>query len=331
MIQKSVKFLGATLVAFLPVVASAQWQNGTDIYNTNSGNVGIGLTNPTTKLHVFGEITMSGAGADFRWAPRSGSGITMLAYNPSGTDLRIFSTLDVATFTADGRLGIGTTSPETALHVAGEITMGGASADMRWQPRSGTGNTMIAYNPNGTDLRFFSSSDVLTITATGRVGVNTSTPAYALDVNGVIHATQVIGATYQDVAEWVPASEPMGPGTVVVLQRDASNQVMPSATAYDTAVAGVVSPQPGIILGEPSPSKAQIATTGRVKVRVDARKHPVHVGDLLVSSDTPGEAMVSVPVELSGIQVHRPGTILGKALEPLASGEGEILVLLSLQ
>jgi hypothetical protein len=41
--------------------------------------------------------------------------------------------------------------------------------------------------------------------------------------------------------------------------------------------------------------------------------------------------MKSVPVDLGGISIHRPGTIIGKALEPLASGVGEILVLLSLQ
>jgi hypothetical protein len=29
--------------------------------------------------------------------------------------------------------------------------------------------------------------------------------------------------------------------------------------------------------------------------------------------------------------MHRPGTLLGKALEPLNSGTGEIMVLLSLQ
>jgi hypothetical protein len=29
--------------------------------------------------------------------------------------------------------------------------------------------------------------------------------------------------------------------------------------------------------------------------------------------------------------VHRPGTLLGKAVEPLAEGQGEILVLLMLQ
>lgn len=37
------------------------------------------------------------------------------------------------------------------------------------------------------------------------------------------------------------------------------------------------------------------------------------------------------PVEFAGRKMHMPGTIIGKALEPLESGKGEILVLLSLQ
>jgi len=41
--------------------------------------------------------------------------------------------------------------------------------------------------------------------------------------------------------------------------------------------------------------------------------------------------MRSTPVELNGITMHRPGTLIGKALEPLSSGQGEILVLLMLQ
>jgi hypothetical protein len=106
---------------------------------------------------------------------------------------------------------------------------------------------------------------------------------------------------------------------------------MPSSRSYDTAVAGVVSAQPGVILGHGGPDKAQIATTGRVRVRVDASKRPIRVGDILVTSDRPGAAMVSEPMHLNGREFHQPGTILGKALEPLAKGEGEILVLLSLQ
>jgi hypothetical protein len=107
--------------------------------------------------------------------------------------------------------------------------------------------------------------------------------------------------------------------------------VLASTKVYDTGVAGVVSDCPGVILGVAGEGKLKVATTGRVKVRVDATRAPIKVGDLLVTSDLEGVAMKSVPVDLGGTQIHRPGTIIGKALEPLANGTGEILVLLSLQ
>jgi hypothetical protein len=175
------------------------------------------------------------------------------------------------------------------------------------------------------------------INASGNVGVGTTTPAYTVDVAGTIHATGAItsnagiNAVFQDVAEWVPAAEEMSPATVVVLSGNRNNEVIASSFAYDTSVAGVVSAQPGILLGRPGAGKAQIATTGRVKVRVDARNAPIQIGDLLVTSDVRGTAMKSQPVRISGRRFHQPGTIIGKALEPLESGEGEILVLLSLQ
>jgi len=107
--------------------------------------------------------------------------------------------------------------------------------------------------------------------------------------------------------------------------------VIASSRAYDTRVAGVISAQPGITLGEKGDSKVLVATTGRVKVRVDATSGPIQVGDLLVTSDIEGVAKKSEPLMLGGVPIHRPGTLIGKALEPLASGQGEILVLLSLQ
>lgn len=172
----------------------------------------------------------------------------------------------------------------------------------------------------------------------GAVGIGTPAPdpQYKLHVIGHAHfqgtvSGENIKAHYQDVAEWVPSATPLTAATVVVLDATRSNHVTSSLRAYDTSVAGVVSAQPGIILGEGGPSKALIATTGRVLVRVDASRQPIAIGDLLVTSDKPGLAMKSVPVDLQGIAFHRPGTVVGKALESLASGEGEILVLLSLQ
>jgi hypothetical protein len=118
---------------------------------------------------------------------------------------------------------------------------------------------------------------------------------------------------------------------VVVLDPSRPNHVLSSSSAYDTTVAGVVSLQPGLILGDAGAGRERIATTGRVKVRVDATRLPIWIGDLLVTSDRPGMAMLSVPKEIDGAPFHRPGTIVGKALEPLDRGAGEILVLLSLQ
>ena len=92
-----------------------------------------------------------------------------------------------------------------------------------------------------------------------------------------------------------------------------------------------VSAQPGLILGEREDGIVMLATTGRVRVKVDATRRPIKIGDLLVSSDKIGVAMKSQPIRAGRGIIHRSATIIGKALEPLAKGQGVILVLLSLQ
>lgn len=188
-------------------------------------------------------------------------------------------------------------------------------------------------NPvNSFTIFYVSGAEVARFSSTGlRIGTNPAETAVKLTVNGAIDVKGNIAAKYQDVAEWVPSLGDPTPGTVVVLAEEAINTVEPSSTSYDTRVAGVVSHQPGVILGEPGEDKVQVATTGRVRVRVDATAGPIKIGDLLVTSDKPGVAMKSLPIEVAGIKMHRPGTVVGKALEPLAGGVGEILVLLSLQ
>jgi hypothetical protein len=101
--------------------------------------------------------------------------------------------------------------------------------------------------------------------------------------------------------------------------------------AYDVGVAGVVSAQPGLILGERGDTKSLVAHSGRVRIKVNAGYGAIRAGDLLVTSPTPGHAMVSKPMRVKGVELHRPGTILGKALGSLAKGTGEILVLVTLQ
>lgn len=177
----------------------------------------------------------------------------------------------------------------------------------------------------------------LYLATNGNVGVGTTSPQSKLSVvgdtqiTGNVSVSGNIAAKYQDVAEWVRARQDMVAGTVVILDPTQTDAVIPSHSAYDTHVAGVVSAQPGVVLGQSGAGKVLVATTGRVKVKVDARRYAIRIGDLLVTSGKTGAAMRSRPLRAGGVLIHRPGTIIGKALEPLARGEGEVMVLLSLQ
>jgi hypothetical protein len=286
-------------------------------------------------------------GGALKWQWRVGAG-------EGRDDLRAFNWAlgkDVFTLTNSGNVGVGTSAPMSRLHVDGGTSIGtmrvsgagmgvlnfedtSAPANRRlyqWRSQGGVFR-MTLLTDNGLDAY----ANILVANSAGNVGVGTANPAAKLDVAGGINAAGtisggVIEAKYQDVAEWVPSTQKLAAGTVVVLDGGRANHVLASDRAYDTRVAGVVSSEPGVILGLPGADKVKVATTGRVKVKADATRAPIKVGDLLVTSDVEGVAMKSLPVELGGVPIHRPGTIVGKALEPLETGTGEILVLLSLQ
>ncbi len=228
-----------------------------------------------------------------------------------------------------------------SLQTAAVTPLNVANASGATQFSAGTNNDAVRFAGNGgTTVTFDAATKKVTIdgsTSTpsaanicaGQFGQNTGGGNYTFPGNVTVNGN--IAAKYQDVAEWVPASEQLPAGTVVVLDATKSNQVISSGQSHDTRVAGVVSEQPGIALGESGSNKVLVATTGRVMVKVDATRAPIHIGDLLVTSDVPGLAMKSEPITIGGRQMHMPGTLIGKALEPLEKGSGKILVLLSLQ
>jgi hypothetical protein len=227
----------------------------------------------------------------------------------------------------------------TAFNLVSPVVFGSLRPTTQYGLRinnQGIGGTTNAYGLF-VDAQTGSVNNYSAIFAGGNVGIGTSNPTSLLDVAGNINVSGNaviagnIAAKYQDVAEWVQARKPIVAGTLVILDPALANAVIPSGRAYDTHVAGVISSRPGVILGEAGAGKVLVATTGRVRVMVEATRNPIKIGDLLVTSDKPGVAMKSLPIMVRGARIHRPGTIVGKALEPLANGQGRILVLLSLQ
>jgi hypothetical protein len=256
-----------------------------------------------------------------------------------------------------GKIGVGTAAPGKFFHVSGidnvsqfETTNAGSNAILRviapnnGQSRFDFGDSdsptigRIGYNHVNDSFTFYTVNTAqATLDAAGNLGIGTTSPTAKLHVAGNATVTGNvtvdgnIGAKYQDVAEWVDALEPLEAGSIVVIDASGKNRVIASARSYDSAVAGAVSAQPGVVLGEPGEGKVMVAQSGRVRIKADAGYGAIRPGDLLVTSPTKGHAMRSRPLTVGGQAVHRPGTLIGKALEALPRGQGEILVLLTLQ
>jgi hypothetical protein len=167
----------------------------------------------------------------------------------------------------------------------------------------------------------------------GWVGLGTSEPQTRLDVVGTTR-TEVLEITGgADLAEpfQVTGVETVSPGAVLVIDDRHPGRLRLADRAYDQRVAGVVSGAGGLNAGLTLSQRGladqgvPVALSGRVYALADAAFGAISPGDLLTTSSTLGHAMKV------GVHADAQGAILGKAMSALPSGQGLVLVLVTLQ
>jgi hypothetical protein len=199
------------------------------------------------------------------------------------------------------RVGIGTNNPQDKLHVVGNLRVVGSIIIPKDQ--SGTNQARI----DNTGKGFF---------------------------NG---GTQSGGADFAESMRTTDDPASLEPGDVLVIDPQKPRAVKKSTEANSRLVAGVYSTKPAVLaigerhIDDSLEGEVPVAIVGIVPVKVTAENGPIHIGDLLVTSSTPGHAMKAKPMIINGIEIYPTGAILGKALEPLEEGAGVIKVLVTLR
>jgi len=115
--------------------------------------------------------------------------------------------------------------------------------------------------------------------------------------------------------EYLPLAYPVEPGSVLALNPANGEELYPCNLEADPMVVGIA--------GESRQGRVMTIVSGVAFVRTDASMASIRRGDLLVSSPLHGHAMK--------MKAFIPGTVIGKALEPLDSGTGMIRVLVMMR
>ncbi|HUC89311.1 MAG TPA: hypothetical protein VMR45_00755 [Patescibacteria group bacterium] len=183
--------------------------------------------------------------------------------------------------------------------------------------------TTSQLNGSGTSTDGVSWYGTVTTGATGgtirfRWAQNTSNAtATSLLKDSYMTAYRLSGADLAEVYYSKQAN--LTPGDVVSLQADGPSQIGKSSKAYDQSVIGIVSTQPGQVIGQNDGTGQSVAVglAGRVPVKVNDENGSIKPGDYLVASSTPGVAM----------RATKPGMAVGQALTGWGDvGQGTVIV-----
>lgn len=283
---------------------------GPGVFATSAGGNAVwGITSSISAAGVIGDNTF-GEAVVGRNRGGNGVGAVVGRNDDAGYGVRGFNTKN-----GIGVLGQAGISGGTGVGGRFENVNAANGTDVLVSVGNGTGAGLRVDNANAgaTNLAVFQKSggNVARIDSTGKGFFN--------------GGTQTGGA---DVAELIPHVGRLPvPGDVVMIDVDNPMHYRVADEANSAAVAGVITTKPGVLMNagvEDVGDAPALALVGRVPVKVTDEGGSIRVGDLLVSSSTPGHAMKAP-------NHPAPGTIVGKALQPHGSGSGTVEMLVMLR
>jgi hypothetical protein len=239
--------------------------------------------------------------------------------------VNINDTSGIRRITLDGRLGAILMNNANRLQT---IALDGRTAQLALGAVGSDGHLKIIDDQGTVVFNFNAQYSALELGGTGNEGdlfIRDDAGNITIHLDGGNGDIKLLGA---DLAEDFTSSAEIVPGTVVVAL--GVDEISVADKAGDRRVIGIAAGagglRPALRLGcRPGKDRIAVAVAGRAYCKADATHGRIDLGDLLMSSPTPGHAMrVDDPSAAAG-------AIIGKALSKLEHGTGLIPVLLALR
>jgi|GEM_PF-2441581 len=297
--------------SFISTPGGTNLTNGTGVWGQADATAGdaVGVYGQTSSIVGTGVL-----GASLSTSASStsdGTGVFGTTKTPGGAG--VWGTSTAATPTS-GTLNIGVYGSASASGVTASVaglfdTFAGITSGF---------NILIGRNvvPNGSGG--FNATNVFRVDATGK----------GFFANG----QQTGGADFAESVEMKDAKSNYEPGDVLAIDTTGVRRFTMVSKPYSTLVSGIYATKPGVLatprsMDDPRIAKDDVpmAVIGIVPCKVTNENGDIEVGDLLVSSSTPGKAMKGTD------RARMTGAVVGKALQAMHGKSGVVEVLVSLQ